>query len=59
MSWVWISVPDRFTCSIDLEVNRITKTAPILNKFKGQDVENLRRWLNYKFNNYIWKDMTT
>ena len=54
--WVWVNIPGKFTCSIDIDGDRIVKTAPILKRFRGQNVQNLRSWLDYKFKPYNWKE---
>jgi len=38
----------RFTCGVETgEDGVIIKTAPILRKFKGQNIQNLKNWLVY------------
>ena len=50
-SWRWANRND-FAAAVDVEAGIITKTPPVLNKFKGQPIENLHKWL--KSNNLIW-----
>ena len=52
--WVWVSWKYRgyVTCCTDVRGGKITKTAPILNKFIDQPVKNLYTWLNGR--DLIW-----
>jgi hypothetical protein len=49
MKWFWISTPV-FTVGVDLNDDYIiTKTAPIVNKFRGQHVKKLLHWCERKW----------
>ena len=54
--WVWVSWKwanrTEFAAAIDVKEGIITKTPPVLNKFKGQPIKNLYTWLYSK--NLIW-----
>ena len=41
---LWLSCK-RFTVCVDVVDGRITETAPIVKKFRGQSIDNLRRWM--------------
>jgi hypothetical protein len=41
-----------FSVAVDVKTGIITKTPPVLNKFKGQPIKNLYIWL--KSSNLIW-----
>lgn len=47
----WVS-NEKFTCQVNTDdSNKIIETAPILKKFMNQPIENLFKWLMYRFNN--------
>lgn len=49
MSKLYIST-EFFTCMVEVnEYDNIVDTAPILKRFIGQPLENLKKWLNKRF----------
>jgi len=43
--WYYVSARGRFTCAVVEFEGKIIETAPILKRFMGQPLENLRRWI--------------
>jgi hypothetical protein len=43
--WYYVSVKGQFTCAIVELDGKIIETAPILKRFQGQYLENLKRWI--------------
>lgn len=43
--WYYVSVKGKFTCAIVELEGLIIETAPILRRFQGQHLENLKRWI--------------
>ena len=43
---LWYISTEKFTCGVEVDNKGIIiNTAPILNKFKGQNIKNLEKWI--------------
>lgn len=50
---------NKFTCGVEIDdKDVIILTAPILQKFKGQHINNLKKWMNKKFYGVQIKEIT-
>lgn len=51
---------EKFTCLIFVHCNgSIYETAPILSRFKGQQLRNLLHWVQHKFNDVTLTNLET
>ena len=46
---LWSVSCDKFTAGVECEKGIIVRCAPIVQKFKGQNIENLIKWVNKTF----------
>lgn len=57
MRTYWLSC-SKLTCAFDVNDNDIViKAAPILRKFCGQPKENLLRWVQNRFGDYLLREL--
>jgi len=49
--YYWVSC-SKFTVMIIVVNNKIIDAAPVINKFVGQPLDNLSKWMNTKFEGY-------